>query len=137
MNRPHCSNGQWLAIPSDSRSLAGITSAGVSGHVEVPTRGHEKVPTPDVSSVRRGHEAEPRPGGTAATGIGYAGEYRDSTGLVNLRARSYDPVLGRFIGRDTFGGVAAAPLTANRYATPLATRSATPTHRAGSSTTSF
>jgi RHS repeat-associated protein len=36
-------------------------------------------------------------------------------GLVNLRARSYDPVLGRFIGRDTFGGVLSAPQTGNRY----------------------
>lgn len=58
----------------------------------------------------------PRPGSTAAVGIGYAGEYRDATGLINLRARSYDPVLGRFIGRDTFGGVASAPQTGNRYA---------------------
>ena len=57
----------------------------------------------------------PRPGSTASTGIGYAGEYRDGTGLVNLRFRSYDPVLGRFIGRDTFGGVASAPQTGNRY----------------------
>jgi RHS repeat-associated protein len=58
----------------------------------------------------------PRPGSTATTGIGYVGEYRDGTGLVNLRARSYDPVLGRFIGRDTFSGVASAPQTGNRYA---------------------
>ena len=49
-------------------------------------------------------------------GIGYAGEYRDTTGLINLRFRSYDPVLGRFIGRDTFGGVLSAPQTGNRYA---------------------
>ena len=58
----------------------------------------------------------PRPGSTAGVGVGYAGEYRDATGLLNLRARSYDPVLGRFIGRDTFAGVASAPQTGNRYA---------------------
>jgi RHS repeat-associated protein len=58
----------------------------------------------------------PRPGSTAATGIGYAGEYRDPTGLINLRARSYDPVLGRFAQRDSFGGLANQPQTANRYA---------------------
>jgi RHS repeat-associated protein len=57
-----------------------------------------------------------RRGSTSAVRIGYAGEYRDATGLINLRARSYDPVLGRFIGRDTFGGVASAPQTGNRYA---------------------
>jgi RHS repeat-associated protein len=58
----------------------------------------------------------PRPGSTASTGIGYAAEYRDTTGLLNLRARSYDPALGRFSGRDTFAGVASAPQTGNRYA---------------------
>jgi len=62
----------------------------------------------------------PRPGSGAAVGIGYAGEYRDATGLINLRARSYDPLLARFIGRDTFGGVASAPQTGNRYAYALA-----------------
>jgi RHS repeat-associated protein len=62
----------------------------------------------------------PRTGSAAAVGIGYAGEYRDATGLVNLRARSYDPVLGRFIGRDTYAGVASAPQTGNRYAYAVA-----------------
>lgn len=62
----------------------------------------------------------PRPGSAAATGIGYAGEYRDPAGLVNLRARAYDPVLGRFVGRDTFAGVASAPQSGNRYAYALA-----------------
>ena len=62
----------------------------------------------------------PRPGSTASSGIGYGAQYRDATGLVNLRSRAYDPALGRFTGRDTFGGVAAAPQTANRYAYALA-----------------
>ena len=62
----------------------------------------------------------PRPGSSVGVGIGYGGEYRDGTGLLNLRARSYDPALGRFLGRDTFGGLALAPQTANRYAYALA-----------------
>ncbi len=48
-------------------------------------------------------------------GIGFAGEWRDATGLINLRTRAYDPVLGRFIGRDSFSGIAGAPQTGNRY----------------------
>ncbi len=56
-----------------------------------------------------------RPGSSLATGIGYAGEWRDGTGLVNLRARAYDPTLARFIGRDTYGGVLSVPQSANRY----------------------
>ncbi len=35
---------------------------------------------------------------------------------VNLRARAYDPALLRFTSRDTFGGIAADPGGANRYA---------------------
>ena len=61
----------------------------------------------------------PRAGSANPLGIGYAGEWKNGTGLINLRARSYDPVLGRFIGRDTFGGVASAPQTGNRYSYAL------------------
>lgn len=32
-----------------------------------------------------------RPGSTIPTGIGWAGEWTDAAGLVNLRARAYDP----------------------------------------------
>jgi RHS repeat-associated protein len=48
--------------------------------------------------------------------IGFTGEPTDPTGLLNLRARAYDPSLGRFVQRDTYGGVAALPATGNRYA---------------------
>ena len=61
----------------------------------------------------------PRPGSADPTGIGYAGEWKNATGLANLRARAYDPLVGRFTGRDTFGGVASAPQTANRYSYAL------------------
>ena len=61
----------------------------------------------------------PRPGSADPGGIGYAGEWKNPTGLVNLRARAYDPLVGRFTGRDTFGGVASAPQTANRYSYAL------------------
>jgi RHS repeat-associated protein len=42
---------------------------------------------------------------TATTGsstqpFGFTGEPRDGTGLSYLRARYYDPGLGRFMGRD-------------------------------------
>jgi RHS repeat-associated protein len=52
-------------------------------------------------------------------GIGYAGEWKEAAGLINLRARAYDPVMGRFVGRDTFDGVASAPQSGNRYAYAL------------------
>jgi len=55
-------------------------------------------------------------GGATATGPGYTGEWTDATGLINLRARAYDPTIQRFPGRDTFGGVLSAPTTWNRFA---------------------
>jgi len=62
----------------------------------------------------------PLPGSeAAAAGPGFTGEWTDATGLVNLRFRAYDPTLQAFFGRDTFGGVASAPLSGNRYAYAL------------------
>jgi len=38
------------------------------------------------------------------------------TGLYYLRARYYDPTLGRFLSRDPFSGPGRQPITLNRYA---------------------
>ncbi len=53
----------------------------------------------------------------ATTGrYGYTGgEIDTETGLVYLRARYYDPTLGRFISPDPFLGRLAEPITQNRY----------------------
>jgi RHS repeat-associated protein len=56
-----------------------------------------------------------RRGSADPAGVGFTGEWRNATGLVHLRFRDHDPVMGRFIGRDTLAGLAAAPQTANRY----------------------
>ena len=46
----------------------------------------------------------------------YSGEYWDeSTGLQYLRARWYDPSVGRFINEDTYEGQIDNPLTLNLY----------------------
>jgi len=57
-----------------------------------------------------------RAGSASPEGIGYTGEWTDPTGLVNLRARAYDPSAARFLSADTYGGEATDPLTANPYA---------------------
>ncbi len=41
------------------------------------------------------------------------------SGLVDLRARAYDPSLGAFTSRDGFPGVLGSPLTGNRHAYAL------------------
>ncbi|WP_421617413.1 RHS repeat domain-containing protein [Brevibacillus sp. TJ4] len=46
----------------------------------------------------------------------YSGEmYDKSVGLYYLRARYYDPVVGRFISEDTYKGQVDNPLSLNRY----------------------
>ena len=46
----------------------------------------------------------------------YCGEYFDSeTGTIYLRARYYDPSIGRFISRDSFAGSNNDPLSLNLY----------------------
>jgi RHS repeat-associated protein len=50
----------------------------------------------------------------------FSGEALDpGTGLYYLRARYYDPSVGRFISRDPFHGMPRAPQTANGYAYAL------------------
>ncbi len=49
---------------------------------------------------------------TAATPLGYAGQYTDpETGLIYLRARYYDPTTGSFLTRDPITSITQAPYT--------------------------
>lgn len=53
--------------------------------------------------------------GDFETAYSYTGEMTDGTGLVNLRARYYDPGTGRFVSRDTWGGDKSNPITMNKW----------------------
>jgi RHS repeat-associated protein len=56
-------------------------------------------------------------GGTGLrNGLGFTGEQQRDDGTVHLRARAYQPQLGRFLQRDSFGGFATRPQSLNRYA---------------------
>ena len=51
-----------------------------------------------------------------STGFRFNGEYYDSaTGMVNLRARQYEPAIVRFGQRDVWSGKVETPTTQNRY----------------------
>jgi RHS repeat-associated protein len=52
----------------------------------------------------------------ASTQWSFTGEQNDANGLEYLRARYYDPALGRFLSRDPFAGLVAVPQSLNRYA---------------------
>jgi RHS repeat-associated protein len=53
--------------------------------------------------------------GTATSEFGFTGEQDDITGLVFLRARFYDPGIGRFITKDPFSGFTSAPASLHPY----------------------
>jgi RHS repeat-associated protein len=52
---------------------------------------------------------------TFANSFQFAGEQRDGTNLDYLRARYYDPSLGRFISKDPFAGDLADPYSQHSY----------------------
>jgi RHS repeat-associated protein len=54
--------------------------------------------------------------GTTDLAMGWQGEYRDNdTGLIYLRARWYNPDLGRFVQMDDFEGDLNNPLSLHKY----------------------
>jgi RHS repeat-associated protein len=54
-------------------------------------------------------------GASGASLLGFAGELSDASGLIYLRARWYDPGLGRLLSSDPVTGNQIAPETLNRY----------------------
>ena len=72
------------------------------------------------ASVTLTRAYEPFGSVTSATGsgnsiFGYAGEAKDATGLIFLRARFYNPTIGRFFVRDTWPGSYQMPGTLHPY----------------------
>lgn len=54
--------------------------------------------------------------GVADNPYGFAGESQQNPeGLIYLRARFYDPTIGRFVSRDPFSGTAEDPVSLHRY----------------------
>jgi RHS repeat-associated protein len=54
--------------------------------------------------------------GSSTQPFRFTGEPRDATGLTFLRARYYDPSLGRFMSRDALAGSVSSPSSLNRFA---------------------
>jgi RHS repeat-associated protein len=100
----HAQGGDWLSSLTDAQGsvLQTIDEQGTTSPL-----------------VRYDPYGNARPGSSLVTGIGYTGEWTDGAGLINLRFRAYDPTLGRFLSRDTFGGAARLPQSANRHSYAL------------------
>ena len=55
-------------------------------------------------------------GNVKVSGFSYNAEaYDAATGMLNLRARQYEPALGRFSQKDIVRGQVRSPLSLNRY----------------------
>ena len=52
---------------------------------------------------------------TPSSPVGYSGEWKDASGLIYLRARYYDPGMGRFISKDPFSGNMTDPASMNGF----------------------
>ena len=53
--------------------------------------------------------------GSSSQPFQFTGEQRDATGLIYLRARMYDPTIGRFLMRDPLVGTIQSPFSLHRY----------------------
>jgi RHS repeat-associated protein len=49
--------------------------------------------------------------GSSSTAYGFTGEWTDNTGMVYLRARYYDPTIGRFMSKDSWPGNINQPIS--------------------------
>ncbi len=115
-------DGTHLYLPGEPAAgydAAGVWSSALTDLVGSPLSYVDETGTVSTP-VHYDPYGNPRPGSAAPVGIGYGGEWSDPTGLINLRARAYDPITGRFTSRDTFAGVLSAPQSGNRYAYALA-----------------
>ena len=75
----------------------------------------------DVASLPGGETLSSS--GEGATSYGFAGEWKDESGLVYLRARYYSPGQGRFLNKDVWEGDYETPMSLNGwlfvYANPI------------------
>ncbi len=53
--------------------------------------------------------------GSKTTSYGFTSEWMDGNGLVNLRARYYAPISGKFITKDTWQGNLKQPISYNKW----------------------
>ena len=91
-------------------SVASLALTDALGSVRAQVSGGAVVTTSDYDVFGAARSAVP------AGAIAFAGEQRDTTGLYNLRAREYQPSLGRFLSADMLLPAGPGTQGYNRYA---------------------
>jgi RHS repeat-associated protein len=100
-------------------TLDSVTSTISYGHAD--GLGSTRALTDATGAVTQRYDTDPFGVSTASTGnvaqpFRFTGEQRDGTGLYYLRARMYDPALGRFLTRDSYPGEIQNPSSLHRFA---------------------
>lgn len=120
-NTTNISNAQTLIPLPDAqmsvRLIADVTGVNATSPTSILTQGYEGYGAGTDAITGSFINTASAANNAALTAFGYDGEQTDAdTGLVNLRARWYDPANGRFLSVDPYPGVSRAPLTLNDFA---------------------
>ncbi|NJM21690.1 MAG: hypothetical protein HC907_24750, partial [Richelia sp. SM1_7_0] len=115
------SNGQITADYTHGNGLVRSRRDGREGFYHTDAIGSTRLVTDNVGLITDRYDYDAfglllNQEGTFGNSFGFAGEQRDAgTGLDYLRARYYDPNLGRFISKDAYPGTMFDPYSQHDY----------------------
>ena len=105
-------NGVTRYVYDGRGSVAQAISAPVAGEAVTSALPDVSVQVQTFSYTTFGEQM----GGVKVSGFTYNAEaYDAATGMLNLRARQYEPAMNRFSQKDVIRGQAVSPLSLNRY----------------------
>ncbi len=103
--------GPLWVVKADGSTVSFARDGGKSVRAEVNGSG-----TATASFRYRAYGAISQSNGASMpTYLGYAGQLQDPSGLLYMRARWYDPAVGRFTTHDALSGSSSLPVTLNPY----------------------
>ncbi len=112
---------QKVTNPIGSKVAGLAPQTGVGANTAIVTKGNALANTNNTSQIASFTytpfgEQLGKVGGEKVTGFNFNGEYfNGATGMLNLRARQYEPTMNRFSQKDLLRGSLANPLSLNRY----------------------
>ena len=113
--------GDLQARYSYGDELLAMARAGNASFVHPDAHGNTRMLTNGAGAITDSYDYDAYGNANGAAGstenpYRYSGQRLDAdSGLYQLRARYYDPAVGRFISRDPFGGRTGSPVSMHRY----------------------
>ncbi len=109
----------YVHTPDGTGELLSELKGGTAIHYYPDGQGSTRLIADQAQNVLETHAHDAfgrRTGGAGGDGHQYTGEYFDAaSGFYHLRARDYDPRIGRFVSMDEHPGTPRIPLTLNKY----------------------